>query len=62
MVVYNVRGQRVQVLVDGPRPAGRYRVTWEGRDERGREVSSGVYFVRLVTADEQLSTRMVLVR
>ncbi|MEW6756305.1 MAG: choice-of-anchor D domain-containing protein, partial [Candidatus Latescibacterota bacterium] len=48
LVVYDVVGRRVRVLVpEGLQPAGYYRVGWDGRDESGRPVGSGVYFYRL---------------
>jgi len=45
--VYNVRGQLVRTLVDGPCEAGNHSVVWNGRDNDNRAVSSGVYFYRL---------------
>ena len=47
LVVYNLLGQRIRVLVEGRRQAGYYQVTWDGRDDSGRDVSSGVYCSRL---------------
>ncbi|MDE2888292.1 MAG: hypothetical protein OXR72_08745 [Gemmatimonadota bacterium] len=47
LVVFNLLGQRIRVLVEGERQAGYYQVTWDGRDDAGREVSSGVYCSRL---------------
>jgi PKD repeat protein len=61
--LFDVLGQRVKVLVDEERPAGRYRLRWDGRNEMGSEVASGVYFYRLVTADGfQAVHRMLLLR
>jgi len=48
--IYDVRGRPVRRIVDGERHAGTYEVPWNGRDENGRAVGSGVYFVRLSTA------------
>lgn len=47
LTVYDVTGRRVRALAHGVRPAGRHAVTWDGRDEAGRRVASGTYFVRL---------------
>ena len=47
--VWDVRGRRVVTLVNETRPAGENRVVWEGRDEYGRLVASGIYFVRVRT-------------
>ncbi|MCG8608250.1 DNRLRE domain-containing protein, partial [bacterium] len=46
--VHNVRGQEVRLLVDGEVEGGFQRVIWNGRDNRGNVVGSGVYFVRLI--------------
>jgi len=45
--IYNILGQEVRTLVDGKQPPGYYSVRWDGRDNQGKEVSSGVYFCRL---------------
>jgi Tol biopolymer transport system component len=50
--VFDVVGQRVKVLVSGVRSAGDHEVAWDGRDEAGGSVSSGVYFYRLRAGDE----------
>ena len=47
VAIYDVSGHRVRELVRGARPAGRYWIPWDGRDDRGHTVSSGVYMVRL---------------
>jgi hypothetical protein len=60
--VFDLEGRLVRTLVDGVRPAGRQEVRWDGRDDRGRPVSSGVYLVRLEAAGEKLSRKMVLLR
>lgn len=60
--VYDVRGRLVSVLADGAFSAGEHVVSWNGRDDRGRTASAGTYFVRLRTADESRSFRLVRVR
>lgn len=47
--VYNVLGQEIAVLIEGYKGAGFHRVVWNGKDLVGRKVSTGVYFVRMVT-------------
>ncbi len=58
--VYNLRGQRVRVLVDAFQPAGYQRVVWNGRNAHGDEVSSGLYFVRFRAGETVLTRRMLL--
>jgi hypothetical protein len=45
--VYNILGQEIRMLVDEVQNTGLYTVTWDGRDNRGTRVASGVYFYRL---------------
>jgi hypothetical protein len=59
LAVYNVRGQRVGELVDCQQSAGEHVVTWDGMDEAGRAVASGIYFYQL-TAGEFSETRKML--
>ncbi len=60
--VHDVRGRRVAVLVDEPRPLGRYEVTWDGRDESGAEVPSGVYFIRMNADGESRRQKVMITR
>jgi hypothetical protein len=61
--VYNVRGQLVRVLVDEPRAAGLHKdVSWEGRNDSGQSVASGIYFYRLTTGNFTDTKKMVLLK
>jgi hypothetical protein len=61
--VYAPDGALVRTLVDGVREAGVLnRVEWDGTDDRGRRVSSGVYFYRLESAGESRTKKMVLLK
>ena len=63
LAVYDVAGRRVATLVDGEvTPAGRYERVWNGRDDRGRTVASGVYFYRLGAGPYSETRRMVLLK
>jgi len=60
--IYDVNGQRIRILVDGLGEMGAHTATWDGRDDAGEEVASGVYFCRL-HADGFVDTRkLVFVR
>jgi flagellar hook assembly protein FlgD len=52
----------VRTLVDEPQKAGTHRVSWDGRDNAGRQVASGVYLYRLEAGDFSKSEKMVLIR
>ncbi|MBN2288089.1 MAG: hypothetical protein JXQ83_02075, partial [Candidatus Glassbacteria bacterium] len=60
--VYNLRGELVRALVDEVKEPGYYSVSWDGRDEGGREVASGVYFYRLSAGDFDQVRKMVLLK
>jgi hypothetical protein len=62
LVVYDVRGARVRTLVDGMRASGRYVAEWDGRDERGNPVGSGVYFYRMTSPGFSAVRKMVLLK
>ena len=60
--VFALNGQRVAVLRRGHQKAGRHRIDWDGRDDRGRPVASGTYLYRLVTPESVLSRKLTLLR
>jgi len=60
--IYDVSGRLVRTLVDGPRSAGLYKETWDGRDSNGHAVASGVYFYRLRAGTFSETKKMVLTR
>ena len=60
--VYDVLGRRVRVLVDGERAAGYYSVRWDGRDEAGMEVGSGLYLCRMTAGSFCKVQKMVLLK
>ncbi|HOX24348.1 MAG TPA: S8 family serine peptidase [Candidatus Krumholzibacteria bacterium] len=60
--VYDVHGRRVVRLVDAMVPAGRQSAIWDGRDDDGAYVPSGVYFSRLTAEGAQHTGRMVLLK
>jgi hypothetical protein len=60
--VIDVAGRVVRTLVDGHRGEGEHGATWNGRDEQGREVASGVYFYRLTAPKTELTRKMLLLK
>ncbi|MFO7637865.1 MAG: M14 family zinc carboxypeptidase [bacterium] len=59
LVVMDASGRKVRTLVSGISGPGRHSVRWDGRDDSGRRVATGVFFCRL-DADETASVRVVL--
>ena len=62
LTVYNVLGAKVATLMDGDYPPGVYDVTWEGKDEHGRELAGGIYIYRLQTAEFTSVKKMILLK
>jgi hypothetical protein len=62
LAVYDVLGRQVRVLVDENQKAGRHTVPWDGRDESGRRLASGVYLARLVVGGTTKVQKMTFVR
>lgn len=60
--VYDIRGALVRVLLEDDLTGGRRSVQWDGRDTKGREVPSGVYFYRLSHGDRSLVRKMILLK
>ena len=58
--VFNILGQRVATLVDGPQEAGAYRARWDGTDASGGAAASGVYIYRLTVNGVHWTGKMVL--
>src|SRR5262245_51126908 len=59
---FNVRGERVATVYQGPASSGRLRVAWDGTDGRGRSLPSGVYWLRVESGGERRGVRVVYVR
>lgn len=62
LTVYNLLGQRVRTLLDAEKAPGVYTAVWDGRDEFGKSVSTGVYFYRLQAGDFVQTRKMLLVK
>jgi hypothetical protein len=62
LLVFNVLGQRVRTLLNGPMAAGQYSITWDGRNDAGSTLSSGVYFYRLQAGDMAIVKKMLLLK
>jgi len=60
--IYSLLGQRVRHLVEQVQVAGQHAVTWDGKDDAGRAVASGVYLYRLSTGRHDLTRTMVLAK
>ncbi|OGU32097.1 MAG: hypothetical protein A2X67_12750 [Ignavibacteria bacterium GWA2_55_11] len=52
--IFNIVGEKVRTIERSDRDAGTYFVTWNGRDENGAAVATGVYFYRLLSVDPEM--------
>ncbi|MDO9693581.1 MAG: FlgD immunoglobulin-like domain containing protein [Candidatus Latescibacteria bacterium] len=62
LAVYDVNGRQVVTLAKGMLPAGPHAFTWDGRNDHGKAVASGLYFCRLTAGTRQETSKMTLVR
>ena len=62
LIIYNAVGERVRALVDRTEAAGSHRVTWDGRDDGGRPVASGVYVLQLRAGSSVQARKIALLR
>ncbi len=60
--IYNVLGRSVRTVIDRELPAGTHRVVWDGKDDNGRWVATGVYLYRLTAGDYSSAKKMLLIK
>jgi flagellar hook assembly protein FlgD len=58
--VYNLKGQKVRVLASGSAGAGDHTLTWNGKDDQGRELAAGIYLIRLQAGKHSSIVKAVL--
>jgi hypothetical protein len=62
LTIPNVRGQTGRRLVAETRAAGRHSVRWDGRDDAGRPLASGLYFCRLEAPDQRATSKIAMIK
>jgi flagellar hook assembly protein FlgD len=60
--IFNILGQHVRTIERGIHDAGRYSVRWDGMNENGTRVASGVYFYRLLAGEYASTKKMVMMK
>lgn len=60
--IYDITGKGIKTLVNEYEEAGTYTVYWNGCDEQGRKVATGIYFFSLETAKQKLTRKVILVK
>ncbi len=62
LTVYNMKGQKVRTITNEFMTAGDHSIVWNGKDDNGSDVSSGVYFYKLTTNDYSKINKMILLK
>lgn len=60
--IYNIKGQRIKKLLNAPQTAGKHTLSWNGRDDNGNEVGSGIYFIKLSDGKLTDTRKMTLIK
>jgi hypothetical protein len=62
LIIYNIQGEAIKKLVDETLPSGNYLTRWDGKNDSGNPVTSGIYIYSLRVADKQVSGKMTLLK
>jgi len=60
--IYDIAGRLTRTLIDRPMDTGTFTESWDGRDDAGDRVASGVYFCRLKADNRMLTRKMLLLK
>lgn len=60
--IYNVKGQKVKSLCNGEKTAGEHKLEWDGRDDHGKRLGSGIYFCRLQAGNHSSVHKLLLLK
>ncbi len=60
LTIHDIRGKRVRTLIDSPLHSGNHMIVWDGRDDRGEKVGSGIYIATLRTGETVLSRKVTV--
>jgi predicted outer membrane repeat protein len=62
LAIYNLKGQKVKEIINGQFVSGTHSVIWNGIDDNGKQVGSGLYFYKLKTGNKEISKKMLLLK
>ena len=62
LTIYNIKGQKVKTLMDCYTSPGEFELIWNGKDDNGKRVCSGVYFYKLRTQNNEIIRKMLLLK
>ncbi len=62
LIIYNIKGQHIKSLIKNYFQKGNHSIVWDGKDANGKQVSSGVYFYKLITNTKEYQKKMLLMK
>jgi len=60
LIIYNLKGQAVRTLIKETKYSGTYNVIWNGKDNHGRQVSSGMYIIKMKVGKQSWNSKLIL--
>lgn len=60
--ILNINGELIKTIIDRDFPPGQHEVIWDGTDSQNKKVTSGVYFYRLISNENELTRKMILIK
>ena len=60
--LFDVGGQHIRTLVNSPQLSGSYAVNWDGRDDNGKDLATGIYFSRLLVGKSVATGKLLLLK
>jgi hypothetical protein len=62
ITIYDIRGRRVRILIDSDLEHGSHKIHWDGRNDRGQSVASGIYLYTLKAGEEKFTRKMTVLK
>jgi hypothetical protein len=62
LTVFNLNGERIRTIVNEIKPAGKYRVTWDGKADNGETISSGIYIIKMKSDGFEKDRKLILLK
>jgi hypothetical protein len=62
LAIYNILGERIRTLHKGELPAGRHLIEWDGKNSLGKQLSTGIYFARMIAGENVQSLKIILLK
>ncbi len=62
LIIYNLIGRKVKTLIDGQKLNGLQKIKWDGKDDFGNSVTSGIYFCRILSKKIRKTKKIILIR